>query len=47
MTLFSGRLRAALDALRGSYWLIPALMGLAAVALAVTTAGIDRWLLPT
>lgn len=46
MTLFSGRLRAALDALRGSYWLIPALMGLAAVALAVTTAGIDRWLLP-
>lgn len=46
MTLFSGRLRAWLDALRGSYWLIPAMMGLAAVALAVTTAGIDRWLLP-
>lgn len=46
MTLFSGRLRAALDTLRGSYWLIPALMGLAAVALAVTTGGIDRWLLP-
>lgn len=46
MTLLSGRLRAALDTLRGSYWLIPALMGLAAVALAVATGGVDRWLLP-
>ena len=46
MTVFPGRLRAALDTLRGSYWLIPALMGLAAVVLAVTTGGIDRWLLP-
>lgn len=46
MALLSGRIRVAVDALRGSYWLVPALMVAAAVVLAVLTASLDDWVVP-
>ena len=46
MPLPSGRLRVALDALRGSYWLVPAVMVAAAIALSVATSSLDSWLVP-
>lgn len=46
MPLISGQFRAVLDALRGSFWLIPALMVLASIALSVVTTSLDRWFQP-
>lgn len=46
MPLSSGRLRVAVDALRGSYWLVPAVMVAGAIVLSVATSSLDGWLVP-
>lgn len=46
MSIAFGRLRLAIDALQGSYWLIPALMSLGALLLAATTQTFTALLQP-
>ena len=46
MAVMSGRVRVLFDSLRGSYWLVPALMVAAAVLLSVLTSSLDLHVVP-
>lgn len=46
MALLTGRIRVVVDALRGSYWLVPALMVATAIGLAALTSALDARIMP-